>query len=113
MLLRAINTQAVLSDFKFTRRIAKAQERQHPDQAADGVLGHALEGAYIEGLRVVAEPVAKVDTADQARGPFSALEKGEGLEGVLGIKLEMHMRGKVRLPPRYRHDESCGLQSSR
>ena len=46
---------------------------------------HTLQAAHIDGLRVVAEPVAKVASLDKHRGPFLAVQERNGLEDVLNV----------------------------
>ena len=64
MFLGAVAAQPVPGNFELLCSIAETQETKHPEQDANGLSRHHLDGAHINGLRVVAQPVAKVDTLD-------------------------------------------------
>ena len=52
---------------------------------ADGWCIDALQTAYINSLRVVTKPVAKVGSLDQHGCPFLAMEKGNAGEHILNV----------------------------
>lgn len=54
-------------------------------QDSDGGSVDALQAADINGLRVIAKPIAKVGTLDEHGSPFLSVEKGDGLENILNI----------------------------
>jgi hypothetical protein len=64
VLLGPVAAKAVASNLKLLGAIAKAHEAQHPEQNADSLGRHHLDGADVDSLRVVAQPIAKVDTLD-------------------------------------------------
>jgi hypothetical protein len=61
VLLGAVAAQPVPGDFKLLRPVAKGHEAQDPQQDADRLGRHHLHSAHVNRLRVVAQPVAKVD----------------------------------------------------
>ena len=64
MVLGAVAAQAVGGDFKLAATIAKGQETEDAEKEADGFGGNGLDGTDIDGLGVVAEPVAKVNAGN-------------------------------------------------
>lgn len=64
VLLRPVAAKSVPGDLEFLGAIAKGHEAQDPEQDADRLGRHHLDGADIDSLRVVSEPVAKVHTLD-------------------------------------------------
>ena len=59
--LWSIDSKAFVSDLEFRSSVAERHEGQHPDKNADGTSRNALEGADIDCLTVITEPVTKVD----------------------------------------------------
>lgn len=64
MLLWPVAAQAVTGDLKLLRPVAEAHEAKDPEQDPDSLCRHHLDGADIDSLRVVAQPIAKVDAFD-------------------------------------------------
>jgi hypothetical protein len=82
-----IDSQTVSSDLKFSSGIAKRHEGEDPDQYTDCLSLDALESADIDGLGVVAEPVAKVDALDHHRVPLVASQTGDSGEHIFDIAM--------------------------
>lgn len=85
MFLRSINTQPFLCDLKLARGKAKAHKAEDPDKYPDAIRLHTLDRADVDGLRVVTQPVTKIDLLDKLTRPFCTLEKSKLLEGVFDI----------------------------
>ena len=64
VVFRTVAAQAGGRDLEFARAVAKRQEAEHAEKEADGLGRDRLDGADVDSLRVVAQPVAKVDTRD-------------------------------------------------
>jgi hypothetical protein len=64
VLLGPVAAQAVTRHLELLGAVAKRHEAQHPEQDADGLGRHHLDGAHVDSLRVVPQPVAKVDALD-------------------------------------------------
>lgn len=64
VILGTVGSQAVCSDFELLGAVAKGQETENAEQQADGLGRDRLDGSHIDSLRVVTEPVSKVDTGD-------------------------------------------------
>lgn len=77
MLFRAIATQPVPSDLELLGAITEAQEAQDPKQDANRLSRHHLDGANIDSLRVIAEPIAKVDPLDVHLAELLARARGD------------------------------------
>lgn len=88
MVLRAVGTETVRSNFEFLGAVAKGQETEDAEKKSDGLGRDRLDGSNIDGLGVVAEPVSKVDTGDSklvkllAAGGTSQEEREEGVLNV-------------------------------
>jgi hypothetical protein len=61
VLLGPIAPQPVSCNLKLLGAVSKGHEAQNPEEDADGLSRHHLDRAHIDSLRVVAQPVAKVD----------------------------------------------------
>jgi len=61
VLFRPVAAQPVAGNLELLGAVAKRHEAQHPEQDADGLGRHHLDGADVDGLGVVPQPVAKVD----------------------------------------------------
>ena len=64
VVLRAVAAEPVRSDLKLAGAVAEAEEAEHAKQQADGLCRDGLDGTDVDGLAVVSQPVAKVDTGD-------------------------------------------------
>lgn len=64
MLFGSVTPEAIAGDLEFLSSVAKAHEAEHPKEDADSLCRNHLDSADIDGLGVVAQPVAKVDTLD-------------------------------------------------
>jgi hypothetical protein len=64
VILGTVGSQAVCSDFELLGAVAKGQETENAEQEADGLGRDRLDRSHIDSLRVVTEPVSKVDTGD-------------------------------------------------
>ena len=89
MLLWPVAAESVAGDLELLRSVAEAHEAEDPEQDADSLSRDHLDGADIDGLRVVAQPVAKVNTlhvhlAELLAGP-AADEQGE--QCVLNVSM--------------------------
>lgn len=82
---------------------------------ANGCGIDALETADVDGLGVVAQPIAKVGPFNQHGCPFAAVQEGEAGEHVLDIYEESDaaLFGGGILEYANLHDASCVLQPSR
>ena len=58
VLLWSIYTESLRRDLKLRRSIAKAEERQEPNQDSDSLWLGLLQSTRIHGLGVVSEPVS-------------------------------------------------------
>jgi hypothetical protein len=61
VLLRPVAAQAVTRDLKLLGAVSKGHEAKNPEQDADSLCRHHLDSAHVDSLRVVAQPIAKVD----------------------------------------------------
>lgn len=61
MFLRTIASQSLGGHFKLARAVAKGHEAQHPEKDTNGLGTDILDGANIDGLAIIAKPVAEVD----------------------------------------------------
>lgn len=64
MLFRSIAAESLSSHLKFTRAIAKGQETQDPEQDTDSFGADVFDSSNVDSLRVISEPVAKVDLVE-------------------------------------------------
>lgn len=64
MLLGPVAAEAVSRHLKLLCAVAKAHEAEDPQQDSDSLRRHHLDGAHVDGLGVVTQPVAKVDALD-------------------------------------------------
>jgi len=64
VLFRSVATKAIAGDLELLGSVAEAHEAEHPEEDADSLCRDHLDSADIDGLGVVAQPVAKVDTLD-------------------------------------------------
>ncbi|EPE06016.1 hypothetical protein F503_02845 [Ophiostoma piceae UAMH 11346] len=65
VVLGAVAAQTVGGDLELFGAVAKGQEAENTEQQTDGLGRDGLDGTDIDGLAVVAQPVAKVDTRDR------------------------------------------------
>ena len=61
--------------------------RQKTYNDADGSRIDSLQGADINALGVVSEPVTEVDARDHHSGPFLAVDEGQSLEHVFDVAM--------------------------
>ena len=97
MLLSTVDAKSVTGDLKLLSTIAKLSESHNPKHNADQLRANVFaEGADINCLRVITEPVAKVDPLNsKVVELLSALEFGnegsrghsKGSEGVLNVSV--------------------------
>lgn len=112
MLLRAINAQPLGCNLEFLGCKAKSQERENPNQHANGIRRETLQGPHIQSLgagtsqpvevrevreksdgrgrqadSLIAQPVTKINAFDHGGGPFVALETDDGLEHILDVAM--------------------------
>jgi hypothetical protein len=78
VLLRTVAAQTIGSDFKLASGITKGDEGKAPEQDANGVGGQLLQSTDIDGLRVITEPVAKIDLFDIELFKLVAAASGDG-----------------------------------
>ena len=64
VVLGAVAAQTVGRDLELAAAIAKGEEAEDAEEQTDGLSRDALDRADVDGLGVVAEPVAKVDAGD-------------------------------------------------
>jgi hypothetical protein len=81
VLLRSVASKAVAGDLELFGSVAEAHETENPEEDANSLCRDHLDGADIDGLGVVAQPVAKVDTLDihlaKLLASLAANEQGE------------------------------------
>lgn len=85
VLLGTVDTEAVAGDLELIGGIAKGHEGENPYNDAQGLGIDALEGTDVEGLGIITEEVAEVDSLDEHGRPLLAVEEGNGGEGILDI----------------------------
>jgi hypothetical protein len=61
VLLGPIAAQPIAGDFKLLGAVSKRHEAQDPEQDADSLCRHHLHRTHVDGLRVITQPVAKID----------------------------------------------------
>ena len=61
VLFWTIATESVCRDLEFARGKAEGHEGKAPEQDSNGIGRELLESTDIDGLRVISEPIAKVD----------------------------------------------------
>lgn len=76
-----------MRDLEFLCGVAEGHEGENPHENADRVCLDAFEGADVDSLRIVAQPVAEVDALDHHGRPLVALEAGNSLEHVLDVAM--------------------------
>jgi len=81
MFLRPITPQPLTRDLKLRRRIPKRHKPQHPQQQPDRLRAHVFHGPHVDGLAVVAQPVAEVDALDVELAELLAAHGARGEEG--------------------------------
>lgn len=64
VVLGAVAAQTIGGDLELAATIAEGEEAENAEQEADGLSGDVLDGAHVDSLGVVTEPIAKVDTRD-------------------------------------------------
>jgi hypothetical protein len=67
MLFRAVTAKSLSGHFEFSGAVTERQEAQDPKQDTNGFGADVFDGSNIYSLRVVPEPVAKVDLAESAQ----------------------------------------------
>lgn len=72
MILRAVAAKSLGSDLEFSGTVAEAQEAENAEQQSDSLGGDGLHSSDINGLRIVAQPVAKVDAGNHNLVKFLA-----------------------------------------
>lgn len=87
MFLGSINPQSLARDFKLARSIAEAHKGQDPHKYTNDLGLDTLEGTHVNGLAVVAKPVAKIDTLDHNRAPFVALQMRDCRKYILNVSM--------------------------
>lgn len=88
VLLRAVAAKSFSSDLELARSIAKCHESEDAKQETDGLGGDSLDGTDVDGLRVVTEPVSKVDSRDGHLVELLAIPgagHGKGKQGIFDI----------------------------
>lgn len=88
VVLGAVAADAVGGDLELAGAVAKGHEAEDAEEQADGLGGDGLDGADVDGLGVVAEPVAKVNAGDHDFAKLFAVEglgHGNGEEGILNV----------------------------
>ena len=90
VLLGAVAAEALGGELELAGSETKGHEAEDAQQQADGLGGDVLDGADIDGLGVVPQPVAKVDTRDVVLGELlsaKGLGHGEAKEGILDVSV--------------------------
>lgn len=83
-----IAAEALGGDFEFAGAVAKGQEAEDAEQETDGLCRDRLDGTDVDGLGIVTEPVAKVDTGHHELAKLFAVEgsgHGQGEQGIFDI----------------------------
>lgn len=68
----SVATQTVRGNFELVRSVAECEKAQNAQKQTDSLGRHGLDGAHIDGLGVIAQPVAKVDTRNHQLVEFLA-----------------------------------------
>lgn len=95
VIFRAIAPKTVSSNLEFARTIAKGQETENAKEESDGFGRDRLDSADVDGLRIVSEPVAKVNSRDHDLVEFLMLHgtsHGQCEEGIFDITVSPCMR---------------------
>lgn len=90
VILRAVGPQTVSRDLELAAAIAEGEEAENAEEEADGFGGDGLDGADIDGLGVVAEPVAEVDARDHHLVELLASHGAsheDGKEGIFNVAM--------------------------
>lgn len=89
MLLRAVATKSLSSDLELASSEAKGEEGKAPKQDTDSLSRELLQSTDIDGLRIITEPVSKVDTLDiqLLELLIAASDHDQLQEGVLDITM--------------------------
>lgn len=88
VVFRAVATEALGSDLELAGAIAKGEEAEDAEEEADGLSRDRLDGANINSLGVVTQPVAEVGSGDGHLVEFLAIPgagHGERQEGIFNI----------------------------
>jgi hypothetical protein len=64
VLLRPVAAQTVAGNLELLGTVSKRHEAQNPQKNTNSLSRHHLDSAHIDSLRVVPQPVAKVDALD-------------------------------------------------
>ena len=87
VLLGSVRAQAFRCDLELSSGVAERHESKDPDKNADGVGLDALESADIDSLRVITQPVAKVNAFDHHAGPLVTLKTSDLLEHIFDVAM--------------------------
>jgi hypothetical protein len=79
--------KTIFRDFKLFSSISKAHESKHPNNNANRLLLDALQASYINSLRVVTKPIAKVNPLYQLGRPFLAVYESNLAKHVFNIAM--------------------------
>lgn len=92
----AVAADSIGSDFEFSGAVSKSHETKDAEEQTDGFGRDRLDGTDVDGLGVVAEPVAKVDTGDHDLVEIFARKgvgHGEGEQGILDVTVAPWLEG--------------------
>ncbi len=83
-----VAAESIGGDFKLGGAVAKGHEAKNAEEQTDCFGGNSLDSTDIDGLGVVAKPVAKVDTRDHELAELFAVEglcHGNGEQRIFNI----------------------------
>ena len=88
MVFGTVATKTIGCNLKLAGAEAEGQEAQDTKEQADGLCGNSLDGTDIDGLGVVAKPIAKVDAGNHQLVELLATKgasHGQGKESIFDI----------------------------
>lgn len=95
VVFRAIAPKTISGNLEFARTVAKGQETENAKEESDGFGRDRLDSADVDSLRIVSEPVAKVNSRDHDLVEFLMLHgtsHGQCEEGIFDITVSPCMR---------------------
>jgi hypothetical protein len=95
VILWAVATQAVSSDLELSRAVAESQETKDTEKKADSFGRDRLDSAYVDGLRIISKPIAKVNPRNHDLVEFRMLHStghGQSEEGIFDVTVSPYGR---------------------
>lgn len=85
VLFRAVAAESLAGDLELAGAVSEAHESQNPQQKSDCLSRDILDGAHVDSLAVISQPIAKVRSLDIQLAELLSTKGAGGEEGEEGV----------------------------